>query len=114
VQPSTTHNRNSNDFKSLDAIEKTLDQSDNAIEKPSTRENTVISREQRRKNYKNINDYLQLANLESMGMETAAGPHTNASAFSSKATRSGFSWNNRRTNKSVNAYNSLYMPVTQQ
>ena len=45
-------------------MESRFESDSQAMAKPSTTDNSVITREQRRKNYKNINDYLQLANLD--------------------------------------------------
>ena len=56
--------RNSIDFRSLEPMESRFESDSQAMAKPSTTDNSVITREQRRKNYKNINDYLQLANLD--------------------------------------------------
>ena len=70
--------RNSVDFRSLDHnMDSKFEGSEsNAIAKPSTTDNSVITREQRRKNYKNINDYLQLANLDSMAEDTTGSQIT--------------------------------------
>ena len=105
LNTTTTGYRNSAEFRSCN-VRNRLDSTEEGVTmtKPSTTDNSLLNR-QKRSNYNNINDYLQLATLDSLAMDQ----RTQAMSTKGAQKMTGFSWNKRAAN-SVLGSHTIYMP----